>query len=69
MLKTGNRKHKLSSHSTINLIFKKPCCQSSIKAFLNTSLPENKDRLNMNISENCAVVRSFSSSSVLSLKS
>ena len=33
-LSKGNRKHKLSSHSTSNLKSKKPCGQSSIKAFL-----------------------------------
>ena len=64
----GNRKHQLSSHSTSNLKSKKPCDQSSIKAFLNKRLPENKGKLNMNTSEGCAAVRSFSSSSVLSPK-
>ena len=64
----GNRKHKLSSHSTSNLKSKKTCDQSSIKAFLNENLPENKGKLNMNASESCAVVRSFSYSSFLSLK-
>ena len=64
----GNRKHKLSPHSTSHLKSKNPCGQSSIKAFLNKSLPENKGNLNMNTSESCAVVRSFSSSSVLSPK-
>ena len=44
----GNRKHKLSSHSTSNLTSKKPCGQSSIKSFLNKGLPENKGKLNMN---------------------
>ena len=64
----GNRKHKLSSHSTSNLKSKKTCGQSSIKAFLNKNLPENKGKLNMNASESCAVVRSFISSSFLSPK-
>ena len=64
----GNRKHKLSPHSTSHLKSKKPCAQSSIKVFLNKILPENKGNLNMNTSENCAVVRSFRSSSVLSPK-
>ena len=64
----GNRKHKLSPHSTSHLKSKKSCGQSSIKAFLNKSLPENKGNLNMNTSESCAVERSFSSSSVLSPK-
>ena len=35
---------------------------------MNKSLPEDKGKLNVNISESCIVVRSFSSSSVLSLK-
>ena len=61
----GNRKYKLSSHLTSTLKTKKPYGQSSIKAFLNKSLPENKGKLNMSTSESCAVVRSFSSSSVL----
>ena len=60
----GNRKHKLSSHSTSNLKSKKLCGQSSIKAFLDKSLPGNKDKLNIDTSESCAVVRSVSSSSV-----
>ena len=64
----GNRKHKLSPHSTSHLKSKKYCGQSSIKAFLNKSLPENKGNLNTNTSESCAVERSFSSSSVLSPK-
>ena len=64
----GNRKRQLSSHSTSNLKSKKPCDQSSIKAFLNKILPENKGKLNMNTSEGCAAVRSFSSSSFLSPK-
>ena len=51
-----------------NLKSKKPCGQFSIKAFLNKSLPENKSKLNMDTSESCAVMRSFSSSSVLSPK-
>ena len=29
----GNRKHKISSHSTVNSKSKKPCGQSPIKAF------------------------------------
>ena len=62
------KKHKLSSHSTSNLKSKKPCGQSSIKAFLDKSLPENKGKLNIDTSESCAVVRSVSSSSVLSPK-
>ena len=62
----GNRKHKLSSHSTSNLKSKKLCGQTSIKAFLDKSLPENKGKLNINTSERCAVVSSVSSSSVLS---
>ena len=61
----GNRKHKISSHSTSNLKTKKPYDQSSMKAFLNESLPENKGKLSTNTSESCAVVRSFSSSAVL----
>ena len=64
----GNRKHKLSSHSTSNSKFKNPCGQSSIKAFLDKSLPENKGKLNINTSESCAVVTSVSSSSGLSPK-
>ena len=64
----GNGKHKLSSHSTSNLKSKKTCDQSSIKTFLNKSLPENKSKLNINTSESCAVVRNFSSSSVLGPK-
>ena len=64
----GNRKCKLSPHPTSHFKSKKPCGQSSIKAFLNKNLPENKGNLNMNTSESCAVVRSFSSSSVLSPK-
>ena len=36
----GNRKHKLSPHSTSHLKSKKPCGQSSIKAFLDKSLSE-----------------------------
>ena len=56
----GNRKHKLSLHSASHLKSKKPCGQSCIKAFLNKCLPENKGKLNMNTSESCAVVRSFS---------
>ena len=67
MLKTKEIK-KLSTHSTNHLKSKKSCGQSSIKAFLNESLPENKGNLNMNTSESCAVMRSFSSSSVLSPK-
>ena len=43
----GNRKHKLSSHSASNLKSKKPCGQSSIKAFLDKSLPESKGKLNI----------------------
>ena len=62
----GNRKHKLSSHSASNLKSKKPCGQSSIKAFLDKSLPEGKGKLNIDTSESGAVVRSVSSSSVLS---
>ena len=64
----GNRKYKRSSHSTSNLKSKKPCDQSSVKAFLNKSLLENKGKLNMNTSESCAVVRSVSFNSVLSPK-
>ena len=64
----GNRKRQLSSHSASNLKSKKSCDQSSIKAFLNKRLPENKGKLNVNTSEGCAAVRSFSSSSVLSPK-
>ena len=64
----GNRKNRLSPHSTSRLKSKKPCGQSSTKAFLNKSLPKNKGDLNMNTSESCAVVKSFSSSSVLSPK-
>ena len=64
----GNRKHKLSSHSTSHLKPKKPSEQSSIKAFLNAILRENKGKYNMNTSESCSAVRSFSSSSVLSPK-
>ena len=65
----GNRKHKLSPHSTSHLKSKKPCGQSSIKAFLNKSLSKNKGNKTVNTSdESCAVVRSFSSSSVLSPK-
>ena len=55
-----NAKNKGNS----NLKTKKPFGQSSIKAFLNKSLTENKGKLNMNTSESCAVERSFSSSSV-----
>ena len=65
----GNRKHKLSPHSTSHLKSKKPCGQSSIKAFLNKSLSKNKGNKTVHTSdESCAVVRSFSSSSVLSPK-
>ena len=64
----GNRKHKLSSYSPSNLKSKKPCAQSSLKAFLDESLRENKGKLNIDTSESCAVVRSVSSSSVLSPK-
>ena len=64
----GNRKHKVSPHSTSHLKSKKPRGQSSIKAFLNKSLPENKGNFNMSTSESCPVVRSFSSSSVLNPK-
>ena len=64
----GNRKHKLSSHSASNLKSKKPCGQSSIKAFLDKSLPESKGKLNIDTSESGAVVRGVSSSSVLSPK-
>ena len=64
----GNRKHKLSPHSTSHLKSRKPCGRSSMKAFLNKSLPKNKSKLNMNTSESCAIVSSFSSSSVLSPK-
>ena len=63
-----NRKYNLSSHLTSNLKSKKPCDQSSIKAFLDKSLPQNKGKLNIDTSESCAVVRSVSSSSVLSPK-
>ena len=38
----GNRRYKLSSHSTSKLKSKMPCGQSSLKAFLNKSLPENE---------------------------
>ena len=62
----GNRKHKLSPHSTSHLKSTKPCGESSIKGILNKILPENKGKLNMNTSESCAIVRSFSSRSVLS---
>ena len=68
MQKTKEIKNKLLPHSTNHLKSKKLCGQSSIKAFLNKSLPENKGNLNMNTSESCGVVRSFSSSSVLSPK-
>ena len=61
MLKT-----KEIEHSTSHLKSKKPCGQSSKKAFLIKSLPENEGKLNMDTSERCAVVRSFNSSSVLS---
>ena len=64
----GNRKHKLSSHSTNNLKSKNPCGKSPIKTFLNKSFLKNKGKLNMNTSDSSAVVRSFSSSSVLSPK-
>ena len=64
----GNRKYKLSSHSASNLKSKKPCGQSSIKAFLDKSLPESKGKLNIDTPESGAVVRSVSSSSVLSPK-
>ena len=64
----GNRKHKLSSDSASNIKSKKPCGQSSIKAFLDKSLPESKSKLNIDTSESGAVVRSVSSSSVLSPK-
>ena len=49
----GNRKHKLSSHSTSHLKSKKPSGQSSVKAFLNKNLPEYKCKLNMITSESC----------------
>ena len=65
MLKTKEIENKLSPHSTSHLKSKKSCDQSSIKVFLNKSLPENKGNLNMNTSQSCAVERSFSSSSVL----
>ena len=68
MLKTKEIENKLSSHSTVNLKTKKPYGQTSMKAFLNKSLPKNKDKLNMNTSESCTVVRSFSSCSVLTPK-
>ena len=47
-----NRKYHLSSRSTSNLKSKIPCGQSSIKAFLNKSLPEDKGKWNGNTSEN-----------------
>ena len=56
MLKAKEIENKLSSHSTSNLKSKKPCGQSSRKAFLNKNLPENKGKLNMNTSESCSVV-------------
>ena len=40
------RKHKLPSHSTSNLKYKKPCGQSSIKAIYK-GLPGKKDKLNI----------------------
>ena len=63
-----NRKHKLSSHSTSHLKSKRPRGQFSIKVFLNKSLAEKKSKPNISTSECCAVVRSFSSSSVLTTK-
>ena len=61
-------KHKLPSHSTSNLKSEKPWDQSSIKVFLKKSLHENEGKLNTNTFESSAVVRHFSSSSVLSPK-
>ena len=65
MLKTKETEDKLLSHLTGNL---KSFAQSSIKEFVNKSSPENKGKLNMNTSESCIVVRSFSSSWDLSPK-
>ena len=64
----ANRKHKLSPHSTNHLKSKLLCGQSSLKAFLNNSLPKNKCKLNIDTFERCAIVRCFSSSSILSPK-
>ena len=64
--KKANRKHKLPSHSTRNLKYKKSYDQSSINAFLHKGLHENNGKLNMSPSEKYAFVRSFNSCSFVS---
>ena len=70
MLKTkqlGN----ITSHLTNNLQPKKPCDQSSIKAFYKC-LPGKKGKLNMitsTVANKYAVARSFGSSSIVGLSS
>ena len=62
----ASRKHKLRSHSTNNLKSKKPCGQSSIKAFYK-GLPETKGKLMITstVANKYAVVRIFSSSPIV----
>ena len=65
------RKYKLPSHSTSNLKSKKPCGQSSIETFYK-SLPGKKGKLNLitsAVANKYAVVRVFSSSLIVVLKS
>ena len=67
MLKT-KQLGTITSHLTNNLKPKKPCGQSSIKAFL----PGKKGKLNMitsTVANKYAVVRSFGSSSIVGLSS
>ena len=72
MLKTkqlGNINYHL--HSTINLAYENPCCQSSIKAIYK-GLPGKKSKLNMitsTVAKKYAVVRGFSSSLIVALNS
>ena len=65
------RKHKLPSHLTNNLRRKKPCGQSSIKAFYK-DLPGKKGKLNMitsAVANKYAFMRSFGFSSIVDLSS
>ena len=64
----ANREYKLQSHSDSNLRFKKSCGHSSIKTFVNKGLQGDKDNLTMNTTEKHDVVRSFSSSLIVSFK-
>ena len=64
-------KHQLPSYSNKNLKPKKPCGQSSIKAFYK-GLPGKKGKLNMitsTVAKKYAFERIFCSSSILGLSS